>query len=200
MVIIYSVFRGVSAGRANRTRSGWFSARTPGAPNAGIQRRPAIRSCRPVHISVFAGTSAPAGPPHHRRRRHLLHLGLVRSRHVTAMVGGPHNAARRRLPPDVPVHGTGCGTGGRGRRRARRLSAARIGRPGRCARALRAAAPAARHLPAADVACQQAPLPYARRPRAGGARCRTARAGDRSPEALRWLYGYDPAALELPAL
>ena len=28
----------------------------------------------------------------------------------------------------------------------------------------------------------------------------SARAGDRSPEALRWLYGYDPAALELPAL
>ena len=27
-----------------------------------------------------------------------------------------------------------------------------------------------------------------------------ARAGDRSPDALRWLYGYDPAALEPPAL
>ena len=27
-----------------------------------------------------------------------------------------------------------------------------------------------------------------------------ARAGDRSPEALRWLYSYDPAALEPPAL
>ena len=46
---------------------------------------------------------------------------LVRPRSVAALVGRPRDVARRRLPPDVPVHGPGCGAGDRGRRRARRL-------------------------------------------------------------------------------
>ena len=106
----------VSRGRLLISSAG--PSTTPGTARTGPTAPPVARA-----LAAFEGW--PAGPPHHRRRRDLLHLGLVRPRPAAAMVGGPHYAARRCVPPDVPVHGAGRGTGDRGRRRARRLSAAR---------------------------------------------------------------------------
>ena len=56
---------------------------------------------------------ASADPPDHRRGGDLLHLGVVRSRPAAALVGWPGDVARRCVPPDVSVHGSGGGAGDR---------------------------------------------------------------------------------------
>jgi len=64
-------------------------------------------------LVAFVGLAS-AGPADHQRRRYLLYLGIVRSRAVAAMVGRPHDFARRCVPPDVPLYGAGRGAGDRG--------------------------------------------------------------------------------------
>ena len=111
---------------------------------------------------------------------------------------GRVDAARRRLPPDVPVHGAGRGAGDRGRRRASPPACRRAG--GDPAAALRRyeqlRLPRVTRLQA-DVARQQAPLPYARRPGAAGARRRDGRGPrPRARESMQWLFGFDAGAVE----
>ena len=138
---------------------------------------------------------ARAGPNDHCGGRDLLHLGLVRPRPTAALVGRPYDLIGRRLPPDVPVYGPGRGNGDRGRRRARRLSA----RDGDPAEALlhyeRLRLPRVTRLQEMSRAnktrfhLRDGPAQQARD-------AEWAKAGDRSPDTLRWLYEYDPDAVE----
>jgi salicylate hydroxylase len=61
-------------------------------------------------LAAFEGWH-PRGSGRSSRRRHLLHLGAVRLRAAAALVGRRHDLARRRLPPDAPLHGSGRSDG-----------------------------------------------------------------------------------------
>ena len=113
---------------------------------------------------------------------------------AAALVGRPDDLTGRRLSPDVPVHGPGRGNGDRGRRA---LAA--------CLRAISDPAEALRHyerlrLPRVTRLQEMSRANKTRfHLRDGPAQqardAEWAKAGDRSPDALRWLYEFDPAAV-----
>ena len=133
------------------------------------------------------------------RGRDLLHLGAVRPRPAAALVGRAHDAARRCLPPDVPVHGAGRRAGDRGRRRLAACLAAgrRRTRPRPCAATSELRLPRVTRLQEMSRANKRRyHMPDGPEQQARDAAMAATR--ERAPESMQWLFGFDAGIVPPP--